>query len=344
MVWQKGVFILATALFIAYEGTYAHPLAPKRKVIVDCDPGGDDAHALIMLLRQTAKIDVIGITVTFGNVYLEQVARNAIRILKLNDRLNIPVYLGSKHGLVNRNLSTDYYFGPDGFGNFSDDTVLSDYTPYLSNTENATAAMRRMVAQNPANEVTLVAIGPLTNLANVLKEDPEFGTKLQETIIMGGNYKSVGNISPYAEFNFFEDPEGANEVMTKWKGTIYLITWELSLSTSIPWDWYDHHITGKDSKYSKFLENVGRLMRGNAAKQNITVFNPCDQVAAAFLLHRSIMNNATLVDCYVELTNQTRLGENVVDMNSSKPNKNIHLITHLNMPLLKKILSDSTDP
>ena len=164
-----------------------------RKVILDCDPGIDDALAL-MLALSLPELDVIGITVVCGNVPVEKGVKNALKILELMNRTEIPVYAGETKPLIRPYIDAMDTHGEDGLGesafpNPVGSPAEGDAVSYLSDV---------LLSEE---QVSVIALGPLTNLARLLATHPEAFVRIQELVSMGGTYKSQGNCSPVEEYN-----------------------------------------------------------------------------------------------------------------------------------------------
>lgn len=174
-----------------------------QKIILDCDPGMDDALAIINALADK-KMDLLGISTVAGNVELHHTSRNALDILShLGSR--IPVYRGSHKPMTRElHIAADFH-GEDGMGDLS-------IRPSPESLKEGFADFYLEMAKKYPGEVTLVAVGPLTNVAHALTTYPELNLLLKEIIFMGGSL-SGGNVTPYAEFNIFVDPEAANIVL-----------------------------------------------------------------------------------------------------------------------------------
>lgn len=180
----------------------------SRKVIFDTDPGVDDAMALYYALAHPG-IDVIGITTTFGNVWVEQASANALYLCALAGR-SIPVAQGADRPMVKTaEPPPDFIHGADGLGN------LPHRQPCNGRVDPRHAArfMVEMARQHPG-EITLVAVGPLSNLAAALQLDPELPQLVREVVLMGGTVIESGNVSPVAEANIWNDPHAADRVFT----------------------------------------------------------------------------------------------------------------------------------
>ncbi len=178
----------------------------KRKIIIDCDPGIDDACAILLATRRP-ELDLLGLTTVCGNVNLEFTTRNALRVLKAIGREDIKVYKGMALPLVKPYQDASDTHGNDGLGGAAD---LEEPTKTIEE-EHAVDYLVRM-AREHKGEITLLPIGPLTNIAKAIEKDPEFVKNIKEVVLMGGGLGD-GNCSPVAEFNFWVDPHAARDVL-----------------------------------------------------------------------------------------------------------------------------------
>jgi inosine-uridine nucleoside N-ribohydrolase len=205
---RLGVVLIA---MFAGHGTAQ---AQTRKLIIDCDPGIDDAIAIILALQHPG-FEILGITTTFGNATLEQATKNALRVVELSGR-PVPVYPGASRPLtVPLQPPPDFVHGQDGLGN----TRL----PEPKTRPQETPAARFLVDSAKAypGQVTILAVGRLTNLAVALKRDSDFAANVREVALMGGALYVPGNVSPVAEANVSGDPHAADLVFTApWKLTM----------------------------------------------------------------------------------------------------------------------------
>ena len=184
-----------------------HP-APHR-VSYDTDPGVDDAMALYYALAHP-DIDLLGVTTTFGNVTVEQAARNALYLLAIAGRGQIPVTQGVAAPLVKASEAPpDHIHGADGLGNLPQRVA----THNRLDARNAAQFIVDMARQHPG-EITVVAVGPLGNLALALALEPELPRLLRKVVVMGGAVLEPGNVSPVAEANIWNDPHAADLVFT----------------------------------------------------------------------------------------------------------------------------------
>lgn len=179
----------------------------SHKIILDTDPGIDDAMALFTALAHP-EIEVVGVTTTFGNVAVSQATRNALTLLEMSHAAHIPVAQGGATPWVQPTPPyPDFVHGADGFGNLN-------LPPPSTSAIKASAAqfIVDQIVSNP-HEINLVAIGPLDNLAAALQLNPEIAHLVKQVVIMGGVIDSDGNVSPVAEANIFCDPHAAEKVM-----------------------------------------------------------------------------------------------------------------------------------
>lgn len=173
-----------------------------KKIIIDTDPGHDDAMA-IMLAVKSGVLDILALTTVCGNSTIENTTRNARFILKILGREDIPIYSGAEKPLV-RDLIQAVVHGKSGLEG------IDPTNPALL-TGNAAAKIISLVKNNP-EEVTLVTLGPLTNIALAIKKNPKVMSQVKEIIMMGGAINVPGNKNRVAEFNIFVDPDAARNV------------------------------------------------------------------------------------------------------------------------------------
>lgn len=175
-------------------------------LILDVDTGIDDALALALALR-SPDADILAITTLAGNVGVDQTTANTLAVLDYLDAANIPVHRGASRALVRPHRDASYFHDVGGLGGAelprSRRSLGSDRGP---------AALVRLANERPGL-VTLVCLGPLTNLAIALNVEPRLPELLRRVVVMGGAYWVPGNITPEAEFNVFADPEAAAQVM-----------------------------------------------------------------------------------------------------------------------------------
>lgn len=179
-----------------------------RKIIIDTDPGVDDAMAIFFALR-SPELDVIGLTTIFGNVHTDLATVNALRLLDIAGRPDIPVAKGADDPLaVPFGGPVPFVHGDDGQGNIG----LPPSTRRAVSESAAQFIVEQVMAQ--PGEITLVPVGPLTNLALALRLEPRIARNVQQVVLMGGNAIVPGNATPCAEANIHNDPEAADVVFS----------------------------------------------------------------------------------------------------------------------------------
>jgi inosine-uridine nucleoside N-ribohydrolase len=178
--------------------------ASPRRIILDVDTGVDDAIAILLALR-SPELKVEAVTAVSGNVPLAFTLPNSLRLVEIAGRTDVPVAGGAATPLVRRLVTASYVHGNNGLGG------VEFPEPKLKPVEEpADQLIRRIVSSSPG-QITIVGVGPLTNVATVLKSDPALATQIKEIVVMGGSLTG-GNVTPSAEFNFYVDPEAARIV------------------------------------------------------------------------------------------------------------------------------------
>jgi purine nucleosidase len=178
-----------------------------QKIIIDTDPGQDDAVAILLALA-SPELEVLGITCVAGNVPLPLTARNARIVCELAGRRDVPVFAGCDRPLKRRLVTAEHVHGKTGL----DGADLPDPNMPLQ-TGHAVDFLIETLRNEPAGSVTLVPIGPLTNIATAMTRAPDIVPRIGWIVLMGGAYFEVGNITPAAEFNIYVDPEAADTVL-----------------------------------------------------------------------------------------------------------------------------------
>lgn len=179
---------------------------PARKIIIDTDPGQDDAGA-IMLAAASPELDVLALTAVAGNVPLELTKRNARLILDICGRSEIPVYAGAEKPLKRDLVTAEEVHGKTGI----DGVDIYEPPVPLAN-GHAVDFIIKAIRDNEKGAITLCPLGPLTNIAMALQKAPDIAERVGEIVLMGGGFFEGGNITPTAEFNIYVDPEAAEIV------------------------------------------------------------------------------------------------------------------------------------
>ena len=179
----------------------------KHRTLLDCDPGRDDALAIALLLASAAEIELVGITAVAGNVPLALTYRNARFLCGLCGFPGVPVWAGADRPLAREPVTGTRAHGESGLEGMAVEAPLVGVESGA-----AGAFMKETLGAAGDDEITLVAIGPLTNLATLVAQSPELLPKVRQIVIMGGASRAGGNITPAAEFNAYADPHAAARV------------------------------------------------------------------------------------------------------------------------------------
>ncbi|KAM3749989.1 hypothetical protein ACB098_04G003100 [Castanea mollissima] len=183
--------------------------AQPKKIIIDTDPGIDDAMAIFVALR-SPEVEVIGLTTIYGNVYTTLATRNALHLLEVAGRTDIPVAEGSHVSITNgtKLRIAGFVHGADGLGN-------QNFPPPKGKPiEQSAADFLIEQAKLYPGKVTVVALGPLTNIALAIQRDPAFSKNIGQIVLLGGAFLVNGNVNPASEANIFGDPDAADIVFT----------------------------------------------------------------------------------------------------------------------------------
>lgn len=223
-----------------------------RKVIIDCDPGIDDSLAIMMALS-SPEIEVIGITVVAGNSPVEMGFENAKKILKFMNRLDVPIYKGESKPLKKDFVNALDTHGEDGLG--------ESFLPKVEGYEQEMSAVEFLEQILMKESVDMIAIGPLTNLATLIQRNEQAFNNISRLVSMGGTYKSHGNCSPVAEYNYWEDPEAASIVykqMSKINKTIEMIGLDVTRKIVLTPTLLEY-IKRLDSKTGDFIQKITKF-------------------------------------------------------------------------------------
>ena len=180
----------------------------KRKIIIDCDPGQDDAVMLLLALACPDVFDILGITTVAGNAPLDLTQRNARIMCELAGRTDIPVYAGCEKPMRHELITAENVHGKTGI----DGVDIYDPAMPLQD-QHAVDFIIESLLKADDNSVTLVPTGPLTNIGQAISQQKEILHKIKEIVLMGGAMREGGNTTPSAEFNILEDPDAAQIVM-----------------------------------------------------------------------------------------------------------------------------------
>ena len=197
-------------------------MAGRRKIIIDTDPGQDDAAAIMLALGSPEELEVVGITTVAGNVPLALTSKNARITCDFSNRKDVKVFAGCDRPMKRPLVTAEHVHGATGLDGpelFEPETPLQP--------QHAVDFMIETLRQEPPGTVTLCPLGALTNIATALGRAPDIAGRIQQIVLMGGAYFEVGNITPAAEFNIYVDPEAA-EIVFKSGVPIVMIPLDLT--------------------------------------------------------------------------------------------------------------------
>ena len=248
-----------------------------EKVIIDTDPGVDDALAIVFAF-QSGQLEVVGLTTIFGNVDTHLATLNALRLLEIMGK-DVPVAEGASHPIYMKKLPppADVH-GKDGLGEI--DLPLPKAEPIKGS---AAEFIVQTVMDNPG-EVTLIVLGPMTNIALALALEPKLAENVKQVVAMGGVLQVMGNVSPVASANILGDPHAADIVMgTDWNMT--LVTADITRQVLVTDDWWDSVIK-KGGSSVEFLFDTSRFYRSFYQSVGYSNGYPNhDSTAVAYLLN-----------------------------------------------------------
>jgi purine nucleosidase len=179
-----------------------------KKIILDCDPGQDDAVALALAMAAKDEIEILGVTTVAGNVPLNLTQRNARIMCEMCHRSDVKVYAGAEKPMAQELVTAEHVHGKSGL----DGIEIYEPTHPLEEKHAVDFIIETCLA-NEDNSLILVPTGPLTNIGSAIEREPAILTKIEEIVLMGGAFKEGGNITPSAEFNIYVDPEAAKLVL-----------------------------------------------------------------------------------------------------------------------------------
>lgn len=302
---------------------------------MDVDPGADDAWALFMLFKamDAGLCDIKAITCVHGNTSLENVVKNALRIMQTAGKeKQIPLYKGCSEQLLRMcDKRIVNVHGVNGLGDLEFEDSVDES---LVQQKHAVNAIADIVREN-AKDIELVFLGPLTNLALAIRM---YGKDLVDNVkalwIMGGNHLGIGNITKSAEFNFYSDPEAAQIVLDSLSCPITIVPWEACTERGlkIPLSWRFDELGSIDNPITGLMNRVDKVMY-----QNKFYFRPCDALLTSVFLCPEAVVKSEEWHASVELRGTHTRGQLSLDHLKSKT-ANVRIVEQVDQELFKKIL------
>jgi purine nucleosidase len=291
-----------------------------RSIIIDTDPGQDDAVAILAALASPEELEVLGIVGVAGNVPLDLSVLNARKIVELSGRTDVKVYAGCDKPMKRQLVTAEYVHGKTGL----DGPTLPDPKLKIEQAHGVYFIID-MMRNNVEQTVTICALGPLTNIASAFRRAPDIIPMVQEIVLMGGGYFEQGNTTPAAEFNIYVDPEAADIVF---RSGVPI--------TQVPLD-LSHQMLTTDARIAKF-RNIGNRA-GVATAELLEFFERFDEqkygteggplhdpCVIAWLLKPELFQGRQ-INVSIETTSELTMGATVADYwgITDKP-KNVHFL------------------
>jgi purine nucleosidase len=307
------------------------PEAKKRTVIIDTDPGRDDAVAILLALAANEHLDVLGITTVAGNVPVTLTSRNARIILGWANRIDVPVYAGCPRPLFRELVTAETIHGESGL-----DGVPLEKPRFDLAKEHAVEFLVRTLSTGTKESATLCLLGPMTNLATALIQAPDITLGIKEVVLMGGGHHVRGNVTPAAEFNVYVDPHAADVVV---RSGIPIVVLPLDAT---------HQALSTRARISRIEKNGNRVGQLVAAMLRSTGQHPTgsdggplhDPCVIAYLLEPSLFSGRH-INVAIETRGEFTLGETVVDWNGVTDRApNAYWINKLNADAFYDLLAE----
>ncbi|XP_065054920.1 nucleoside hydrolase-like [Rhopilema esculentum] len=312
----------------------------KVKLIIDTDPGFDDAMAIGVAMRWP-NVELLALTCVNGNVPCWQTSLNALKIRQLFERKDVPVFKGAEFPIFTQyKHEASYWHGTDG---------LLDVTDYIKVDKNELEEKDAVssiidIATKHKGEVTLLAIGPLTNLALAVRIRPDLPKLLKEVVILGGNYTGLGNQTRTGEFNFVADPLAARIVLEEYTCPKYVVPWEAVLDHPFS-STFEKIYCGKDNERSRFFKKLGQILCG---MHELTSIESADSLAVCVALDKEgVIAEKFDTFATVEFFGEQTHGMMVVERRRTEHRhgvgneSNIRIVTKLNMERVEEMLIHS---
>jgi purine nucleosidase len=276
-----------------------------RKIIIDTDPGQDDAVAILLALA-SPEIDLLGITAVAGNVPLPLTEKNARIVCELAGRPDVRVFAGCDRPLSRPLVTAEHVHGNTGL----DGPQMADPTMPLQD-QHAVDFIIQTLREEPSGTVTLVPVGPLTNIATAFQRAPDIIARVREIVLMGGAYFAVGNITPAAEFNIYVDPEAAKIVFA---AGVPLVVMPLdvthkALTTRARIDAFRAMGTRVGDMVAAWTDFFERFDMAKYGSEGAPLHDPC---TVAYLIDPSLFSGR-LINVEIETGSELTLGMTVAD-------------------------------
>ena len=305
-----------------------------KKIILDVDPGHDDAIA-IMFAAASKEIEIIGITCVAGNSILKNTTNNALKICTFIKRKDIKIYSGCEKPIKRKLVTAAHVHGESGLEYSGEEIEIND--DYKIEEMHAVDFIIHICSIN--NKITLCPTGPLTNIANAIIKEPKIISNIEEIVLMGGAAMTLGNITPSAEFNIYVDPHAANIVFNSGIKIVMLgldVTHRVLVSDDVIKD-----ITAIGNKSSNLFKNLIEFYSIFHKKKYNTSSSPLhDPCVIGYVLNPNLFSGK-YVNVIIEENSELTMGRTVVDwLEITERKKNCLVINNVNVTKFFQLLKE----
>jgi purine nucleosidase len=278
-----------------------------RPFFIDTDTGSDDAVALVIALTHS-EVDVVGIGIVAGNVPLDQAVQNALYTRELCERPDVPVYVGEAGPLVLPLITAQNVHGSDGMGD-----IGLDLTGRVADQGHAVDALLA-ASHTHAGALTLVTLGPLTNLARALERDPSLPSRIPRTVVMGAVADHVGNVTPVAEYNMWADPHAVDVVLRSGL-QLEFVGWDISRFHSVIDGELAAELRSIGTPRAEFCVDINAVVAQFCATETkLAGFDLPDPITMAYAIDPLVATAARRLHLAVETASELTRGMVVMDL------------------------------
>ncbi len=294
------------------------------RMIIDTDAGVDDAQAIMMALASPG-VAVEAITTVTGNIHVDKVVPNVLTVLDIMKK-DAPVYRGADRPLIANWSPEEQVHGQDGLGNWKDRPP----TQRRAESEHAVNALLRLANQAPG-QYTLVALGPLTNIALAAQLDPSFPAKIKQFVFMGGTIQAMGNTANLtSEFNIYCDPEAAYMALRAFPMST-MLSWETTMAHPMTWPQFEA-LTGLDTDAARFMKATSSVTVELIKSYQYDGYLLPDPLAMAIAVQPDLVRKSAEYAVTVELHGTHTRGQTIIDYRGRSGHKpNVRVVQELDM-------------
>jgi purine nucleosidase len=303
-----------------------------KRILIDTDAGVDDAQAILLAFGQK-DVKIEAFTTVNGNVGADKTTANVLKVLDVAGQ-DVPVYKGCERPLVSQAYHASYVHGEDGLGDCG-----IPASARKAESKHAVQALIDLANQNPS-EISLIAIGPLTNLATAVQLDPDLPKKYADLTIMGGAILSKGNTNITAEFNVYVDPEAAYIVFEHWP-KVRVLSWETTMAYTYSEQDLERFFALNTPKSKFFQKTNGVILKFIEERMHRKMLFAPDGLAVACAIDPSLITRKEDHYLSVELSGKNTRGETFVDWwNFGDKLANAELILEIDQKRFVQMMED----